>query len=89
MMLSCKLWRGASAPTAVGTPAELHHQGPGPAQGEGPRTWMWSALSGHHRQGADGLHVLGRKAFEHTHGVTELLELLDEETRRPLESAQE
>ena len=40
--------------------------------------------SAHHRQAADGLHVMGRKAWERHHGVTEL-ELLDD-TRKALEA---
>ena len=71
-----------------GTPAELHH--PRTGTGAGRRASHMDVIPlcpAHHRQGADGLHVLGRKAFERTHGVTER-ELLDE-TRRLLEGARE
>ena len=61
-----------------GTPAEVHHVRTG--TGAGRRASHFDVIPlcpAHHRQGADGLHVMGRKAWERAHGVTEL-DLLDE-----------
>lgn len=68
------------------TPAELHH----------PRTGIGASRRAahadviplcpyHHRSSNEALHVMGRKAWERHHGITEL-KLLDE-TRKALESA--
>ena len=66
------------------SPAEVHHIRAG--TGAGKRASHYDTIPlccAHHRQGADGLHVMGRKAWERHHGVTEL-ELL-EDVRRLLE----
>lgn len=59
------------------TPAEIHH--PRTGQGMSQRASHFDAvpLCVTHHRGDDGLHGLGRRAFERTYGVTEL-ELLAE-----------
>lgn len=68
------------------TPAELHH----------PRTGIGASRRAshadviplcpyHHRSSNEALHVMGRKAWERHHGITEL-ELLND-TRKSLEAA--
>ena len=57
---------------------EIHHIRTG--VGAGRKSSHFDALPLcplHHRLGPDAIHVLGRKAFERRHGVTEL-ELLEE-----------
>ena len=61
-----------------GTPAEVHHVRTG--TGAGRRASHFDVIPlcpAHHRQAADGLHVMGRKAWERAHGVTELELLAD------------
>lgn len=75
-----------------GTPAEVHHVRTG--TGAGRRASHFDVIPlcpSHHRQGADGLHVMGRKAWERAHGVTELellagvrAELLGDSERLPV-----
>lgn len=65
------------------TPAEAHHPRTGVGAGQKASHYDVIALCPHHhRLGNDALHVMGRRAFERRHGVTEL-ELL-EMTRRLL-----
>ena len=60
-----------------GTPSELHHPRTGTGAGRKASNMDVIPLCPlHHRLGNEGLHVMGRKAFERHHGVTEL-ELLD------------
>jgi len=59
------------------TPAECHH--PRTGVGAGRRSSHFDAIPlcpAHHRIGPEALHVMGRKAWERHHGVTEL-ELLE------------
>ena len=54
-------------------PCEIHH--PRTGVGAGRRASHYDAVGlcpHHHRLGNDALHVMGRKAFERHHGVTEL-----------------
>jgi RecA-dependent nuclease len=56
-----------------GTPAEVHH--PRTGTGGGRRASHFEGIPicpQHHRLGNDALHVMGRKAFERHHGITEL-----------------
>jgi len=60
------------------SPAEAHH--PRTGAGAGMRSKHNDAIPlcpNHHRNGPEALHVMGRKAWERYHGVTEL-ELLAE-----------
>lgn len=61
-----------------GTPAEVHHIRTG--AGVGRRSSHMDTIPlcpAHHRLGNDALHVMGRKAWERHHGLTEL-ELLEQ-----------
>ena len=63
------------------SPAEIHHIRTG--VGAGKRSSHFDALPLcpiHHRLGNEAIHVMGRKAFERHHGITEL-ELLAEVKR--------
>lgn len=69
-----------------GTPAELHH--PRTGTGAGRRAAHADVIPlcpYHHRSSNEALHVMGRKAWERHHGITEL-ELLND-TRKALEAA--
>lgn len=60
-----------------GSPAEVHH--PRTGTGAGRRSAHMDTIPlcpNHHRHGPEALHVMGRKAWERYHGITEL-ELLD------------
>ena len=68
------------------TPAELHH--PRTGTGAGRRAAHADVIPlcpYHHRSSNEALHVMGRKAWERHHGITEL-ELLND-TRKALEAA--
>lgn len=55
------------------TPAEIHH--PRTGTGAGRKASHFDAIPlcpTHHRLGNDALHVLGRRAFERHHGITEM-----------------
>lgn len=68
------------------TPAELHHPRTGTGAGlRAPHADVIPLCPYHHRSSNEALHVMGRKAWERHHGITEL-ELLDE-TRKALEAA--
>jgi len=61
-----------------GTPAEIHHLRTGTGAGRKASHFESIPLCPiHHRLGNDALHVMGRKAWERHHGVTEL-ELLEQ-----------
>ena len=56
-----------------GTPAEIHH--PRTGVGAGRKASHFDAIAlcpEHHRLGSESLHVMGRKAFERHHGITEM-----------------
>ena len=55
------------------SPAEVHHIRTG--TGAGKRSSHFDTIGlcpTHHRLGNEALHVMGRKAFERYHGITEL-----------------
>jgi hypothetical protein len=62
----------------AGTPAEVHHIRTGTGAGRRASDFDTIPLCPyHHRQSNEALHVMGRKAWERHHGVTEL-ELLEQ-----------
>lgn len=58
------------------TPAMVHHCRTGVGMGRKASDTETIPLCYHHHQGAEGLHTLGRRAWERLFGVTEL-ELLE------------
>ena len=80
--LGCAICRRIGFP---GTPAEIHHRRTGTGMGRRASNADVAPLCAFHHRGAEGLHGLGRRAFEALHGVTEL-ELI-EETKRLLGEA--
>lgn len=69
--LCCMLCRHKGL--ATDSPAEIHHPRTGIGAGRrAPDTDGVPLCPIHHRLGMDALHVMGRKAFERHHGVTEL-----------------
>ena len=56
-----------------GSPAEIHHIRTGTGAGRKASHYETIPLCpAHHRTSNEALHVMGRKAFERYHGVTEL-----------------
>lgn len=56
-----------------GTPSEIHH--PRTGTGAGRKASHFDAIPlcpPHHRLGNEALHVMGRKAWERYHGITEV-----------------
>ena len=62
-----------------GTPAEIHHIRRAGKRNQSPVI----PLCPEHHRGNSGIHLLGRKGFERTYGITEerLLELVLERTQ--------
>lgn len=57
------------------TPAEIHHPRTGTGAGAGRKASHFEAIPlcpTHHRLGNEALHVMGRKAWERHHGITEI-----------------
>ena len=55
------------------SPAEIHHIRTGTGAGRKASHYETIGLCPtHHRLGNEALHVMGRKAFERHHGITEL-----------------
>jgi len=55
-----------------GTPAEVHHPRTGTGAGRRASHMDTVPLCPEHHRGNGGIHGMGRKAFEHSYGVTEL-----------------
>lgn len=59
------------------TPASLHHVREGQGMSQRASDWLVLPLCYQHHQGADGVHGLGRGAFEARYRLTELDLLAD------------
>jgi hypothetical protein len=64
------------------TPGQVHHQRTGIGAGQRATDFQTVCLCDLHHEGKDGIHGMGRKAWEAKHGITELQ--LIEQTRHEL-----
>ena len=55
-----------------GTPAEIHHMRSGVGKGQRASHYDVLPLCPYHHRGNEGIHGLGRKAFERKFGMTEI-----------------
>ncbi len=72
--MGCILCRHLGTP---GTPAEIHHIRTGTGAGRRASHFNTIPLCAYHHRGQEGLHGMGRKAWERYYDVTEI-ELLQQ-----------